>query len=73
MCVIIPGIFPRYHDMMKCSEESFSDRIRRRDPLKLGFPNIWALRFVRQLLVWKPDDRLSVDDALQHPYFQFDP
>ncbi|MBA0854048.1 hypothetical protein Goshw_025397 [Gossypium schwendimanii] len=54
----------------KCSEEFFSRQIRSRDPLKLGFPNVWALRLVRDLLRWDPGDRLSVDDALRHPYFQ---
>ncbi|KAK1288154.1 putative inactive protein kinase [Acorus calamus] len=34
------------------------------------FPNIWALRLVRQLLFWHPEDRLSVDEAMQHPYFR---
>ncbi|KAG6403006.1 hypothetical protein SASPL_135221 [Salvia splendens] len=53
----------------KCSEEYFSYLIRSRDPLQLGFPNIWALRLVRGLLEWDPESRLSVDDALRHPYF----
>ncbi|KAI8574502.1 hypothetical protein RHMOL_Rhmol01G0359400 [Rhododendron molle] len=38
----------------KCSEEYFSQQIKNRDPLKIGFPNVWALRLVRQLLVWDP-------------------
>ncbi|XP_078173046.1 kinase superfamily protein isoform X2 [Carex rostrata] len=54
----------------KCSEESFSQQVKMRDPLKLGFPNIWALRLARQLLVWHPEDRLTVDEALNHPYFK---
>ncbi|KAI5680221.1 hypothetical protein M9H77_01448 [Catharanthus roseus] len=53
----------------KCSEEFFSHQIKKKDPLKIGFPNVWALRLVRELLNWDPEDRLSVDDALQHPYF----
>ncbi|KAL0435688.1 UNVERIFIED_CONTAM: putative protein phosphatase 2C 51 [Sesamum radiatum] len=53
----------------KCSEEYFSYQIKNRDPLKLGFPNVWALRLVRDLLRWDPEDRLGVDDALKHPYF----
>ncbi|MED6144131.1 hypothetical protein PIB30_012784 [Stylosanthes scabra] len=54
----------------KCSEEFFSHQIKSRDPLKIGFSNIWALRLVRHLLQWDPEDRISVDEALQHPYFQ---
>ncbi|BBH10266.1 Protein phosphatase 2C family protein [Prunus dulcis] len=80
LCILIPGSFLRHHRTTsqagaspaswKCSEEFFSHQIKSRDPLKLGFPNVWALRLVRQLLLWDPEERLSVDDALQHPYFQ---
>ncbi|GAB2282328.1 hypothetical protein Dimus_016874 [Dionaea muscipula] len=76
MCILVSGHTTRanYQDRVspaswKCSEEFFSNLIRARDPLKIGFPNVWAMRLVRQLLLWDPDDRLSVDDALQHPYF----
>ncbi|XP_042518279.1 uncharacterized protein LOC122092049 isoform X3 [Macadamia integrifolia] len=83
MCILIPGSSAKRHHggstkdgvgvwpaSWKCTEESFADQVKRRDPIKLGFPDIWALRLVRQLLVWDPEDRLSIDDALQHPYFQ---
>ncbi|XP_021898012.1 probable inactive protein kinase At3g63330 [Carica papaya] len=83
LCILIPGSSLKHHTYMKqggvspaswkCSEEFFSHQIRSRDPLKLGFPNIWALRLVRQLLLWDPEDRLSIDDALQHPYFRSPP
>ncbi|KAL4200161.1 hypothetical protein AMTRI_Chr03g148290 [Amborella trichopoda] len=86
MCILVPGTSPQnlqnswkgHHDdahpaSWRCSEAAFSDQIKNRDPLKLGFPNIWALRLVRQLLLWHPEDRLSVDDALRHPYFQHHP
>lgn len=82
MCILIPGIPTRLHHNSetkdhgsvppvpwKCSEDFFAQQIKRRDPLNIGFPNIWALRLVRELLQWNPEDRLSVDDALQHPYF----
>ncbi|KAK5810908.1 hypothetical protein PVK06_026225 [Gossypium arboreum] len=80
LCILITGSSSKHHHAMnqagmspaswKCSEEFFSRQIRSRDPLKLGFPNVWALRLVRDLLRWDPDDRLSVGDALRHPYFQ---
>ncbi|KAK9945231.1 hypothetical protein M0R45_010756 [Rubus argutus] len=83
LCILIPGSFLRHHQTVdrvgaspaswKCSEEFFSHQIKSRDPLKLGFPNVWALRLVRQLLLWDPEERLSVDEALQHPYFQHPP
>ncbi|PKA48806.1 putative inactive protein kinase [Apostasia shenzhenica] len=67
MCILVPGISPCSHQKngvkdrggvwpasWKCSEEFFSHQVKDRDPLKLGFPNIWALRLVRQLLSWHP-------------------
>ncbi|KAK9015395.1 hypothetical protein V6N11_006505 [Hibiscus sabdariffa] len=69
LCILISGSSSKHHRAMnqggmspaswKCSEEFFSHQIRSRDPLKLGFPNVWALRLVRDLLRWDPDDRLS--------------
>ncbi|WCJ21596.1 Protein phosphatase 2C family protein [Euphorbia peplus] len=83
LCILITGNSSKHRRTMgeggaspaswRCSEEFFSQQIKSRDPLKLGFPNVWALRLVRQLLLWNPEDRLSVDDALQHPYFQHPP
>ncbi|KAI7992388.1 putative protein phosphatase 2C 51 [Camellia lanceoleosa] len=86
LCILIPGSSSKNHRISgtkagaasspaswKCSEEYFSQQIKSRDPLKIGFPNVWALRLVRQLLVWDPDERLGVDEALQHPYFQPQP
>ncbi|KAG0464279.1 hypothetical protein HPP92_020348 [Vanilla planifolia] len=65
MCIFVPGISHYSHQRNKtkdnisptsleCSEEFFSQLVKSRDPLKLGFPNTWALRLVRQLLVWNP-------------------
>ncbi|KAL1329683.1 hypothetical protein AAHE18_12G058900 [Arachis hypogaea] len=86
LCILIPEISrsssKKYHRAnqagvspasWKCSEEFFSHQIKSRDPLKIGFSNIWALRLVRHLLQWDPEDRISVDEALQHPYFQSPP
>ncbi|XP_068492749.1 probable inactive protein kinase At3g63330 isoform X5 [Phaseolus vulgaris] len=85
LCILIPGISrsssfsKKYHTVnqvgvspasWKCSEEFFSRQIKNRDPLKIGFSNILALRLVRRLLHWDPEDRPSIDEALQHPYFQ---
>uniref|UniRef100_A0A1J3K1H9 PPM-type phosphatase domain-containing protein n=1 Tax=Noccaea caerulescens TaxID=107243 RepID=A0A1J3K1H9_NOCCA len=80
MCILIPGSSLKHGGISskrggislatwKCSEEFFAEQIKSRDPLKIGFPNVWALRLVRGLLQWYPEDRLNVDEALQHPYF----
>ncbi|CAN4093393.1 unnamed protein product [Withania somnifera] len=82
MCILSPGVTSKLHQTRskynqasvspapwKCSEEFFSRQIKNRDPLKIGFPNIWALRLVRELLQWNPEDRPSVNEALKHPYF----
>ncbi|XP_060181146.1 uncharacterized protein LOC132610787 isoform X1 [Lycium barbarum] len=82
MCILSPGVTSKLHETRskydqasaspapwKCSEEFFSRQIKNRDPLKIGFPNIWLLRLVRELLQWNPEDRPSVDEALKHPYF----
>ncbi|XP_041021197.1 uncharacterized protein LOC121262678 isoform X1 [Juglans microcarpa x Juglans regia] len=80
LCILISGSSSKHQHSMdpvglspaswKCSEEFFSNQIKSRDPLKLGFPNVSALRLVRHLLIWDPEDRFSVDEALRHPYFQ---
>uniref|UniRef100_A0A0E0F735 protein-serine/threonine phosphatase n=1 Tax=Oryza meridionalis TaxID=40149 RepID=A0A0E0F735_9ORYZ len=85
LCILVPGISSQHQGSgdsehgqfrpasWKCSEESFAHQVKIRDPLKMGFPNIWALRLARQLLIWHPEDRLSVDEVLAHPYFQEPP
>ncbi|CAN8253879.1 unnamed protein product [Cochlearia groenlandica] len=81
MCILIPGSSLKHSGpsskqggislaSWKCSEDFFAEQIKSRDPLKIGFPNVWALRLVRGLLQWYPEDRMNVDEALQHPYFQ---
>ncbi|GMN48860.1 hypothetical protein TIFTF001_018029 [Ficus carica] len=80
LCILVPGGSSKHYRVTdrvgaspaswKCSEEFFSYQIKSRDPLKFGFPNVWLLRLVRHLLLWDPEERLSVDEALQHPYFQ---
>lgn len=84
MCILLPGIPPQHHHhhqsgtiekseearlaAWKCTEESVMQQIKQRDPLGIGMPDIWALRLLRELLQWYPGDRISVDEALKHPY-----
>ncbi|XP_020882096.1 probable protein phosphatase 2C 51 isoform X2 [Arabidopsis lyrata subsp. lyrata] len=55
MCILIPGSSLKHGGASakqggislaswKCSEEFFAEQIKSRDPLKIGFPNVWALR-----------------------------
>ncbi|KAL4558741.1 hypothetical protein LXL04_036943 [Taraxacum kok-saghyz] len=74
LCILLPGSSSKGKRSgspasWKCSEEFFSSQIKSRDPLGIGFSDVGALRLVRQLLVWDPEDRLTVDEALRHPYF----
>ncbi|XP_073223698.1 uncharacterized protein [Cicer arietinum] len=76
LCILIPGVSgsysKKYHKVnrvevspasWKCSEEFFSRQIKARDPLKIGFSNIWALRLVRHLLMWDPVSFLITVDC----------
>uniref|UniRef100_A0ACD6AHY7 Uncharacterized protein n=1 Tax=Avena sativa TaxID=4498 RepID=A0ACD6AHY7_AVESA len=66
LCILVPGISSQHQGSSnservhaglaswKCSEESFARQVKIRDPLKMGFPNLRALRLARQLLVWHP-------------------
>ncbi|XP_024523224.1 uncharacterized protein LOC9639111 [Selaginella moellendorffii] len=82
MCIFLPRVPPRHHRnetvnhqeesqlaSMDCSEAALQRKIQQRDPLGLGMPDIWSFRLLRQLLQWYPEDRISVDEALSHPYF----
>ncbi|KAG8389301.1 hypothetical protein BUALT_Bualt02G0215200 [Buddleja alternifolia] len=79
LCILIPGISSKIRQdwgingqgsgspvPWKCSEEYFSHQIKSRDPLKLGFPNVWALRLVRDLLRWDPVHHLLKVIFLSH-------
>ncbi|KAH9602746.1 hypothetical protein KSS87_023034 [Heliosperma pusillum] len=80
MCILVPGLSPKHNSnggtsdqvkdspaSWKCSEEFFSNLIKNRDPLKLGFPNVWAMRLVRQLLRWDPVQRRHIKKMMEAP------
>ncbi|KAL6555034.1 hypothetical protein OROGR_006292 [Orobanche gracilis] len=59
LCILPPGSSLKGRGsavpaLWKCSEEFFSRQIKSRDHRGMGFSDVWAMRLVRQLLVWDP-------------------
>lgn len=53
-----------------CTLIDFHRALRARDPLGWGFESSDSLlHLIWQLLSWDPKDRITVSDALKHPYF----
>jgi serine/threonine protein phosphatase PrpC len=53
-----------------CTMIDFHRSLRARDPLGWGFESSdTLLHLIWQLLAWDPKDRMTVSDALKHPYF----
>jgi serine/threonine protein kinase len=54
-----------------CTLHDFHRALRARDPLGIGFDasTDLLLHLVWQLLAWDPNDRVTAEEALQHPYF----
>uniref|UniRef100_A0A0A0LLR7 PPM-type phosphatase domain-containing protein n=1 Tax=Cucumis sativus TaxID=3659 RepID=A0A0A0LLR7_CUCSA len=79
LCILIPGSSSRSYQKnghqgdspasWQCSEEVFARQIKSRDPLKLGFPNVWALRLVRNLLQWNPVLMPTVRSSIDALFF----
>eukprot|EP00850_Spirogloea_muscicola_P010354 SM000060S19686 [mRNA] locus=s60:512847:523180:- [translate_table: standard] len=57
----------------QCTEEALLHQLQQRDTLGLGIGTVWALRLLRRLLQWRPEDRISASQALRHAYFRSDP
>jgi serine/threonine protein kinase len=54
-----------------CTLRDFHKALRARDPLGIGFDSSTdlLLHLVWQLLAWDPNERMTAEEALQHPYF----
>ena len=46
------------------------EALRRRDPLGLGMPGVWAVKLLRRLLRWNAEERITAQRALQHAFFR---
>lgn len=52
-----------------CSKDSFARSILKRDPLGLGFHDVWGLDLLSRLLQFNPGRRIALNVALTHAYF----
>ncbi|CAB9510867.1 linked kinase-associated serine/threonine phosphatase 2C [Seminavis robusta] len=58
-----------------CTLRDFHQALRARDPLGLGFDQSTdnLLQLIWGLLAWDPMDRITAEQALEHPYFTSSP
>eukprot|EP00850_Spirogloea_muscicola_P020367 SM000213S06832 [mRNA] locus=s213:120475:131093:- [translate_table: standard] len=85
LCILVPmQHLPQYQHWREthkdgematwqCTEEALLHQLQQRDTLGLGIGTVWALRLLRRLLQWRPEDRISASQALRHAYFRSDP
>ena len=56
-------------DTPRCGIDELRLAILKRDPLAIGFNDIYGLDLIRRLLAFNPADRITLDMALKHAYF----
>lgn len=53
-----------------CKDEDIMDLIKSQEPSGVGIDGISAVRLLMRLLAWRPGQRITAAEALQHEYFQ---
>ncbi|PFH34433.1 hypothetical protein BESB_064640 [Besnoitia besnoiti] len=61
------------HDPAECDDALFARLLRERDRASVGLPNGLARDLLRKLLAFDPQERLSAEEALRHPWFSVSP
>ena len=52
-----------------CGDAQVEATLQQRDPQGIGLPSAAGRELLLRLLVWSPDDRITAQEALLHPYF----
>lgn len=61
------------HDHEDCNDALFAEALKARDVAGIGIPNPLARDLLRKLLAYDPQERLTAEAALQHPWFAVSP
>mmetsp|Transcript_33411 Transcript_33411/g.73061 ORF Transcript_33411/g.73061 Transcript_33411/m.73061 type:complete len:1029 (-) Transcript_33411:23-3109(-) len=65
-----PALFSESeYDIPGCSDSEFAAALMKHDAAGLGFSNRAGRDFLRRLLRWSPNDRISAREALAHEWF----
>lgn len=68
--ILNAGLLGSLSKLRTCGLEELSRAILKRDPLALGLRDKWAIDLLSKLLQFDPMKRISMDEALDHAYFQ---
>jgi serine/threonine protein kinase len=54
---------------LPCGDAEVEATLQQRDPQGVGLPSATGRQLLLRLLAWSPDDRITAQEALLHPYF----
>ncbi|PHJ24743.1 cmgc cdk protein kinase [Cystoisospora suis] len=61
------------HNPDACDDKLFARLLRERDKANVGLPNALARDLLRKLLAFDPQERISAEEAVRHPWFAVSP